>query len=88
MTRMKDPPGDGVEAAGGIVAIGVVSNTSLLIHNVSDSVMPAEHVELIGQIESDYSHDLSSSKRVRREQTAANICSMSTLEYDKRIADS
>ena len=50
-SRLKDIPGNGVEAVGGSAAIGVLSYTSLVIHNVSDSVMPVEHVELIGQIE-------------------------------------
>ena len=82
-----------METAGGSAALGVVSNTSLVIHNVNDSVndsvMTVKHVELVGQIEHDYSSDATPSKRARTEQTAAHASASSTLlEYDKRIADS
>ena len=88
VSRLKDIPGDREEAAGGSAAIGVVSNTSLVIQHVNDSVMPVEHVELIGQIEHDYSCDGTPTKRARTAQTAAHSPALSTLEYDKRIADS
>jgi hypothetical protein len=88
VSRLKDVPGDR-EAAGGSAAIGVVSNTSLVIQHVNDSVMPVEHVELIGQIEHDYSSEVSPPKRARKAQKAAHLSASSTLlEYDKRIADS
>ena len=76
-----------MEASGGSAATGVVSQPSLVIHNLSDSVMPVEHVELIGQIENDYSCDGTPTKRARTAQTAAHSPALSTLEYDKRIAD-
>ena len=89
VSRLKDIPSNRMEAAGGSAAIGVVSHTSLVIHNVSDSVMPVEHVELIGQIEHDYSCDAPPPKRARMGQTAARLFASSTLlDYDKRIADS
>ena len=88
VSRLKDIPGDREEAAGGSAAIGVVSNTSLVIQHVNDSVMPVEHVELIGQIEHDYSSEVSPPKRARKAQKAAHSSASSTLEYDKRIADS
>ena len=68
-----------MEAAGGSAAIGVVSNTSLVIHNVSDSFMPVEHVELIGKIEHDYSCDVLPPKRARMVQTAAHSSVSSTF---------
>ena len=78
-----------MEAAGGSAATGVVSHPSLVIHNVSDSVMSVEHVELIGQIEHDYSCEFSPPKRARKAQEAAfSPVSSTLLEYDKRIADS
>ncbi len=89
VSRLKDVPGDREAAAGGSAAIGVVSNTSLVIQHVNDSVMPVEHVELIGQIEHDYSSEVSPPKRARKAQKAAQSPASSTLlEYDKRIADS
>jgi hypothetical protein len=89
VSRLKDIPGDREEATGGSAAIGVVSNTSLVIHNVSDRVMPVDHVELIGQIEHDYSCDVSPPKRARKAQEAAfSPVSSTLLEYDKRIVDS
>ena len=89
VSRLKDVPGDREAAAGGSAAIGVVSNTSLVIQHVNDSVMPVEHVELIGQIEHDYSSEVSPPKRARKAQKAAHSSASSTLlEYDKRIADS
>ena len=89
VSRLKDVPGDREQAAGGSAAIGVVSNTSLVIHHVNDSVMPVEHVELIGQIEHDYSSEVSPPKRARKAQKAAHSSASSMLlEYDKRIADS
>ena len=57
VSRLKDIPSNSMETAGGSAALGVVSNTSLVIHNVNDSVMPVEHVDLIGQIAHDYSCD-------------------------------
>ena len=78
-----------METAGGSAALGVVSNTSLVIHNITDSVMPVEHVELIGQIAHDYSCDATPPKRARMAQKATHSAASSTLlEYDKRIADS
>ena len=77
-----------MEMEGGSAALGVVSNTSLAIHNVNDSVIPVEHVELIGQIEHDYSCDGKPTKRARTAQTDSHSPALSTLEYDKRIADS
>ena len=78
-----------METTGGSAALGVVSNTSLVIHNVNDSVMPVEHVELIGQIAHDYSCDATPPKRARMAQKVAYSAASSTLlEYDKRIADS
>ena len=78
-----------MKVAGGSAAIGVVSHTSLVIHNVSDSVMPVDHVDLIGQIEHDYLCDFSPPKRARKAQEAAfSPVSSTLLEYDKRIADS
>ena len=75
--------------AGGSAALGVVSNPSLAIHNVNDSVMPVEHVELIGQIKHDYSSEVLPPKRARKAQKAAHSSASSTLlEYDKRIVDS
>ena len=89
VSRLKDIPGDREEAAGGSAAIGVVSNTSLVIQHVNDSVMPVEHVELIGQIEHDYSSEVSTPKRARKAQKAAHPSASSMLlEYVKRIADS
>jgi hypothetical protein len=89
VSRLKDVPGDREAAAGGSAAIGVVSNTSLVIHNVDDSVMPVEHVELIGQIEHEYFSEVLPPKRARKAQKAAHSSASSTLlEYDKRIADS
>ena len=77
-----------METAGGSAALGVVSNTSLVIQHVNDSVMPVDHVELIGQIEHDYSCDGMPPKRARTAQKVAYSPVSSTLEYDKRIADS
>jgi hypothetical protein len=89
VSRLKDVPGDREAAAGGSAAIGVVSNTSLVIQHVNDSVMPVEHIELIGQIEHDYSSEVSPPKRARKAQKAAHSSAPSMLlEYDKRIADS
>ena len=88
VSRLKEIPRTSMEMAGGSAALGVVSNTSLVIHNVNDSVMPVEHVELIGQIEHDYSCEGTPTKRARTAQTAAHSPALSTLEYDKRIADS
>ena len=87
VSRLKEIPRTSMETAGGSAALGVVSNTSLVIHNVNDSAMPVVHVELIGQIEHDYSCDTTPTKRARTAQTAAHFAS-STLEYDKRIAES
>ena len=89
VSRLKEIPTDSMETAGGSAALEVVSNTSLVIHNVNDSVMPVEHVELVGQIEHDYSSDATPSKRARMEQKVVHASASSTLlEYDKRIADS
>ena len=77
-----------MEASGGSAATGVVSQPSLVIHNVSDSVMPVDHVDLIGQIEHDYLCDFSPPKRARKAQEAAFSVSSTLLEYDKQIADS
>ena len=89
VSKFKDPPSTRIEASGGSAATGVVSQSSLVIHNVSDNVMPVDHVELIGQIEHDYSCDFSPPKRARKAQEAAFSPDSSTLlEYDKRIADS
>ena len=88
VSRLKEIPRTSMEMAGGSAALGVVSNTSLVIHNVNDSVMPVEHVELIGQIEHDYSCDGTTTKRARTAQTAAHSPALSTLEYDKQSADS
>ena len=89
VSRFKDPSSTRIAASGGSAATGVVSQPTLVIHNVSDNVMPVDHVELIGQIEHDYSCELSSPKRARKAQEAAFLPVSSTLlEYDKRIADS
>ena len=89
VSRFKDPPSTRTEASGGSAATGVVSLPALVIHNVSDSVMPVDHVDLIGQIEHDYLCDFSPPKRARKAQEAAHSPASSTLlEYDKRIADS
>lgn len=66
---MKDPPGDGVEAAVGSAATGVVGHPCLVIHNVSDSFMPVEHVELIGRKEHDYCYDAPPLKLTRIDGT-------------------
>ena len=88
VSRLKDIPSRR-ETAGGSAALGVVSNTSLVIRNVNDSVIPDEHVELIGQIAHDYSCDATPSKLARIAQKVAHSAASSTLlEYDKRIADS
>ena len=65
MSRLEDISGDREEATGGSAATGVVSNTSLVIHNVNDSVMPVAHVNLILQIEHDFSCDATPPKRAR-----------------------
>ena len=57
VSRFKDPPSTRTEASGGSAATGVVSKPTLVIHDVSDSVMPVDHIELIGKIEHDYSCD-------------------------------
>ena len=89
VSRLKDIPSNGMETGGGSAALGVVSNTSLVIHIVNDNVMPVEHGELIGQLEHDYSCDATPPKRARIAQKAAHLAASSTLlEYDKRIADS
>ena len=89
VSRFKDPSSTRIEASGGSAATGVVSQPTLVIHNVSDNVMPVDHVELIGQIEHDYSCEFSPPKRVRKAQEAAfSPVSSTLLEYDKRIADS
>ena len=91
ISRFKDIPGDGKDAAaGGSAATGVVSQTSLAIQHVNDSsVIPVAHVDLIGRIEHDYSSEASPRKRARKELKAAQSTASSTLlEYDKRIADS
>jgi hypothetical protein len=89
VSRLKEIPSNSMETAGGSAALGVVSNTSLVIHNVNVSVIPAEHVELIGQIEHDYSMNGTPPKRARKAQKAVHASVSSTLlEYDKRIADS
>ena len=93
VSRLKAIPNTSMETAGGSAALGVVSNTSLVIHNpndsVNDSVMTVAHVDLVGQIEHDYSSDATPSKRARMEQKVAHASASSTLlEYDKRIADS
>ena len=68
-------------------AIGVLSHTSLVVHNVNRGVMSVTHVELIGKIEPDYSCDALHIKIARLAQTAAQLSASSALEYDKRIAD-
>lgn len=74
MTRMKDLPGERQDAAGKNAASGVVSYSSLhALSNIS-SVMPVEHVEVIGQIE----YNLSI-KRARMAQTDARISTSSSL---------
>ena len=88
VSRLKDIPSRR-ETAGGSAALGVVSNTSLVIHNLNDSVIPVEHVELIRQVEHDYPCDATPPKRARMVQKAVHSAASSTLlEYDKRIADS
>ena len=86
VSRLKEIPRTSMETAGGSAALGVVSNTSLVIHNVNDSAV--DHVVLILQIEHDYSCDATPPKRARTAQTVAYSSASSTLEYDKRIADS
>ena len=89
VSRFKDPSSTRIEASGGSAATGVVSQPTLVIHNVSDNVMPVDHVELIGQIEHDYSCEFLPSKRAWKAQEAAfSPVSSTLLEYDKRIADS
>ena len=89
LLRFKDPPSTRIEASGGSAATGVVSQPTLVILNVSDDVMPVDHVELIGQIEHDYLCDFSPPKRAWKAQEATfSPVSSTLLEYDKRIADS
>ncbi len=88
VSRLKESPDESKEAAGGSAAMEVVSTTSLVTPSVSSSVMPVEHVELIGLIENVYPCDAPATKRVRKEAMTAFISASSTLEYDKRIADS
>jgi hypothetical protein len=85
VSRLKKSPDGNMDAAGGSVAMEVVSTTSLVTSSVSSSVIP---IDLIGQIEHDYPCDAPATKRIRKEHATAFISASSTLEYDKRIADS
>ena len=85
VSRLKKSTDESMDAAGGSAAMEVVSTTSLVTPSVSSSVIP---VDLIGQIENDYPCDAPATKRLRKEHATAFISASSTLEYDKRIADS
>ena len=88
VSRLKKSPDGSMDAAGGSAAMEVVSTTSLVTPSVSSSVIPVTHVEPIGQIENDYPCDAPVTKRLQKEHATAFISASSTLEYDKRIADS
>ena len=85
VSRLKKFLDGSMDAAGGSAAMEVVSTTSLVTPSVSSSIIP---VDLIGQIENDYPCDAPATKRLRKEHATAFISASSTLEYDKRIADS